>query len=47
MYESVYICYHCDAISVYFAAGMKFNKASLAQVAHVVADVELDPHIIG
>jgi hypothetical protein len=26
---------------------MKFNKASLKQVAHVVADVELDPHIIG
>ena len=33
-------------VSVYFAAGMKFNKASLRQVAHVVADVELDPHII-
>ena len=33
-------------VSVYFAAGMKFNKASLKQVAHVVADVELDSHII-
>ena len=33
-------------VSVYFAAGMKFNKASLKQVAHVVADVELDPHIV-
>ena len=32
--------------AVYFSAGMKFNKASLKQVAHVVADVELDPHII-
>ena len=31
---------------VYFAAGMKFNKASLMQVAHVVADVDLDPHIV-
>ena len=26
---------------------MKFNKESLKQVAHVVADVELDSHIIG
>jgi len=33
-------------VSVYFAAGMKFNKASLMQVAHVVADVDLDPHIV-
>ena len=33
-------------VAVYFAAGMKFNKASLKQVAHVVADVELDPHIV-
>ena len=33
-------------VSVYFAAGMKFNKSSLRQVAHVVADVELDPHIV-